>query len=715
MRRAYAIVTKSGKSARLASRRRRLAADRPVGYPPAAMSAHRPSARAPSAPPNSAPSLERGGLRLGERVVPLWCGAVHYFRLPPARWRRALESLRALGLPWVETYVPWGVHETAEGQFEFGEHDPQRDLAAFLDLAHELGLLVFLRPGPNVNAELPFFGLPRRVVLDERNQARSARGHCLPLPAPPRMFPVPSYASRNFLAETERWFRAVAAVASPRRWPHGPVALLQVDNELAFFFRDAPYDSDYHPDALERFAGFLQQRYGAIGELNKAYGAEHAGFADVRAPRKFAAPSDSPEGLRPYLDWVGFHEHLLTESLATMARQLAAAGLDALPTVHNLPMGEAGLPTPISTLERTVDLVGLDYYQSRRGLDIVRKRTLRLAGSSKLAFAPELGVGAPPWFGARSEADALFSAMCACAYGLRGFNLYMAVDRDRWFGAPLDRDGEPRPSAERWQRLIAALQRVEFHRLRRRVEVALSIPKEYASLSRATHALGGLSPNLLALAGLPASAACRFDRFGFEEPIQLAWEPWLARLDEALCAEQIPFVYVESDADLSAIEGLRALFAPSFELAEPTRWQGLRRFADAGGTVLFGPQLPHLDARVRPHTFAPPSTRPPLRVRDQAEAQQAVRALASELALQVRFRVSPHPVQATVHEDEYGPRVLFLVHPGAADVHAELHLPAPMRVTDALSGERFEGQSSLRVPLAACSCRMLVVEVGADD
>src|SRR5262249_33492625 len=154
--------------------------------------------------------LERSGLRLGERVLPLRSGAVHYFRLAPTRWRRALESLRALGLEMVESYVPWGVHELGAGNFDFGEHAPRKNLGAFLDLPHELGRWVFLRPGPNINAELPFFGLPRRVVFEPHNQARSARGRVLPLVAPPRFFPVPSYASRQFRAELEVWFKAFA-------------------------------------------------------------------------------------------------------------------------------------------------------------------------------------------------------------------------------------------------------------------------------------------------------------------------------------------------------------------------------------------------------------------------------------------------------------------------------------------------------------------------
>ena len=44
----------------------------------------------------------------------------------------------------------------------------------------------------------------------------------------------------------------------------------------------------------------------------------------------------------------------------------------------------------------------------------------------------------------------------------------MAVERDRWIGAPVDTRGRLRPSAEFWQRLNAALEKVRFSELERR-------------------------------------------------------------------------------------------------------------------------------------------------------------------------------------------------------------------------------------------------------
>ena len=59
---------------------------------------------------------------------------------------------------------------------------------------------------------------------------------------PPRMFPVPSYASETFLAEADAWLGAFAEVVRPHVYPRGPVVLIQVDNEAAYYFRDAAYD-----------------------------------------------------------------------------------------------------------------------------------------------------------------------------------------------------------------------------------------------------------------------------------------------------------------------------------------------------------------------------------------------------------------------------------------------------------------------------------------
>lgn len=665
-------------------------------------------AAAPRSGSGQAPKLGARALQLGPQQVPLYSGAVHYFRLKPNTWRAALEALRSLGLNMVETYVPWGVHELRDGSYDFGQYDPQKDLGAFLDLAHALGMYAFVRPGPNINAELTYFGLPRRVVFDEACQARSARGQPLPFIAPPRMFPVPSFASERFFQEVERWYAEAAKVLSTRIWPNGPVVMVQVDNEAAFYFRDAPYDHDHHPDALAKYRAFLQVRYEEISALNTAHGTEYAGWEEA-LPATKCPPDASQPALRRSLDLMEFQSELLAGALERL-RGMLNDQLGALPTVHNTPMGESGLPTSLARLDQVVDVNGIDYYHRRANLSAVKARTLRLAGSVRLPYAPEMGIGAPPWFAARSDADGLHTLLCACAYGLRGLNLYMAVDRDRWYGAPFDELARERPQAEDLRRVMRALHRTHFHALKRRVEVGILLPSEYGRLSRATHTLGALSPSLLALAGAGADAACLRSDLGFQQPIQLAWNEFVRQFADALDQARVPYVFVESEVSKTLLDELRVLIAPSFEFADPKRLQLMASFSERGGRLVFGPHLPHLDDQLQPLSAAATRELATLPLCSASQAEQVVTQLIAELKLAIPFVAEPDSIEATVHEDHSGPRVVFLVHMQGGEVQAELKLPEPMVLVDALTGERYEGSERVAIPISGHACRMFVCE-----
>jgi beta-galactosidase len=668
----------------------------------------RVAARALTQTETSAPSIKGCGLQLGKQTLPLYAGAVHYFRLPPDAWRAALEAVKSLGCNIVETYVPWGVHELADGSFDFGAHDPSKDLGRFLDLAHTLGMYAFVRPGPNINAELTYFGLPRRIVFDPECQARSPRGQPLPFIAPPKMFPVPSYGSERFLAETERWFAKVAETVRPRVWPNGAVVLMQVDNEAAFYFRDGPYDQDHHPDALTKYATQLRRRYATIENLNAAYGSEHASWGDITPPTRVPT---TREGVRHALDFMEFHEELIGSAIERMRDALLQSFGD-LPTVHNVPMGEAGLPTTLARIDRIVDVNGLDYYHLRTHLDHVRDRTLHLVGSVRCPFSPEMGMGAPPWFALRSDADSMQTMLCACAYGLRGMNLYMAVDRDRWYGAPFDEQGRERELAPVLRRFFAAMTRLEFHGLKRRVSVGIMVPKEYRDLARSLHTLGAFSPSLLSLAGSGTNAACHQGTLDYAQPIQIVYTQFIANVSRALRDVGLPYVYVESDAEEALLSELKVLITPSYEYAQRVRWQRLRAFAANGGKVVYGPALPSEDERFAPHAFVEPESA----VLCSGE-EDACRELAQQLAITLEFQprfLATHGVETTVHEDDAGPKVVFMVQREERFVQSELSLPGPTALVDVLTDERFEGQQSVRVPMSGASCRMLAIERPGD-
>lgn len=675
--------------------------------------ARRASARRSRPRRSGKPKLTGRVLSIGDRDVPLLSGAMHYWRLERSAWRTGLTQLRDLGLPIVETYVPWQVHETAPGEFDFGEHDSRKDVGAFVDLAGELGLLVFVRPGPHINAEMTYFGLPERIVHDRACQARSPRQNAVLQGFPPRMFPVPSYASRTFHDEVGRWYDAVGQVLAPRRWPAGPIALLQVDNEASYYFRDAAYDQDYHPDALALWRKFLERRYATLDKAADAHRATYARWDDCAPPERFRA--ESPGDLAVHLDWAAFREDLITQALGKMRRRLGKAGLKGLITVHNFPLGDQGVPMSSTAIEGVVDLVGFDYYHARREHRAIKRRTLYLAGTHPIPYAPEMGIGAPAWFTPLSNDDSLHTAMIALAYGLRGFNLYMAVDRDRWYGAPIDARGNPRVEAGAWKQLLGAMSKVGFHALSRRVQVGLMMPREYSRLSKATSLLGPLSPTILEAVGGSPVDACREETFGFEGPIQVLWWKLLARFADALTEAGVPYVYVDGDAPAERLESLRVLVTPSFELCDPARWKRINGFAERGGTVVYGPAMPGLDLALKRTLFEVPAGGRRVHIDTDEDARAVVDELVRDLELARPYCVRPAPLETTVHEDVSGPRVLFVINPAKRRVDATIDVPGATTLEDLLSGERFDGRQQITIPMAPWTCRMLSLEAAAQE
>jgi beta-galactosidase len=660
--------------------------------------------------------LRAQGLDLGDgTVLPLWAGAMHYWRHSARDWRPGLEAMRAMGLRLVDTYVPWGVHERAAGEYDFGRNDERLNVTRFLEIAHELGLRCVLRPGPHINAELTFFGLPERIVWDPECQARTPGGHPVVLPMLPVMFPVPSYASEVFLAEATRWYRAVGAELGRLRWPDGPIVLVQVDNEGALYFRDGQYDQDYHPDAIAAFRKFLRAKYGRkVRELRSAWGEDALDFARVDPPRRFDA-RETRELVR-HMDWAEFQEELLSRAMDRMATALAHAGLGGLPTSHNLPLGEAA--TPLNPARMTaIDLIGLDYYHRAtptEHLAIVRRTTelaSRCEGRNTPAFGAEVGVGFPPFFPPHDERDSMYTLMCALAYGLRGFNLYMAVERDRWIGAPIDARGRARPVAAQYTRLLGALDRTRFHMLRRQAPVRLVVPRSLRRLARATHAFGPLTPALFSVAGAGWSESVIERDYGLDAPPVMAAEAYLRAFERALRGRGVPFAYAGGETVEHSTRGARWVVCASPGGLKPQLVRSLQATRLAGAVVTIGPRTPDLDGTMRP-------LQRKLDVRgieiepleDLARADSLVARRIEELALPT-WLVDPLDAHVTVHEDESGaPRLVFVMNPTDKDLSVRVSLPGVDAVVDAIGeGRMARAGGALDVNVPSRLVRMLSV------
>ena len=103
-------------------------------------------------------AIADGNFMLDGKPIQIHSGEMHYARIPKPYWRHRLKMMKAMGLNAVATYVFWNYHETAPGVWDFKSGN--RNVAEYIKIAQEEGLLVILRPGPYVCAEWEFGGYP---------------------------------------------------------------------------------------------------------------------------------------------------------------------------------------------------------------------------------------------------------------------------------------------------------------------------------------------------------------------------------------------------------------------------------------------------------------------------------------------------------------------------------------------------------------------------
>ena len=418
------------------------------------------------------------------------------------------------------------------------------------------------------------------------------------------------------------------------------------------------------------------------------------------------------------MDWIAFHEYLLTCAMDRMAKALALAGLSGIPTTHNLPPGEAATPLNAARVMGVVDLVGLDYYHRATPGEhtVIMRRTTELALRSEAAgapaFAAEMGAGFPPFFPPIDEADSLYTLVSALAYGLRGFNLYMAVERDRWIGAPIDPHGRRRPFADTYEKLLAALDRTRFHTLTRRAPVRLVVPRSLRRLARATHAFGPATPALFNVIGAGFRESCLEEDFGTGDVPTIAAEAYLRAFERALTARGVPFGYAGGESAESVTRGAGWIIVALGLGAKPELLASLREAASGGTQVTVGPGIPERDGSMR-RLAAPPVTNglEVFPLDDVSRADALVARRIEELALPV-YPVDPQGCFACVHEDNRGAaRVVFLMNPTKEPVTAKVAVAGARALVDALRGGRIaRAGGGFEVPLTARGVAMLEVE-----
>ncbi|MDY3940885.1 MAG: beta-galactosidase family protein [Eubacteriales bacterium] len=146
-------------------------------------------------------------------------GAMHYFRIPREYWRDRLLKLKECGFNTLETYTCWNLHEPEEGRFDFSG---MLDIAAYIDLAAELGLNVILRPGPYICSEWDFGGLPAWLLKYDKIALRCND---------------PAY-----IEKVRRYYHALFDEVGDRLSTRGGnVVMVQIENEYGSYGNDHDY------------------------------------------------------------------------------------------------------------------------------------------------------------------------------------------------------------------------------------------------------------------------------------------------------------------------------------------------------------------------------------------------------------------------------------------------------------------------------------------
>ena len=670
------------------------------------------------------------GLKINGELVPFISGAFQYWRSKRQYWEKIFDLILELGFEFVETYIPWSVHEIEEEKFDF--ESQEKNLARFLELAGKKGFKVLVRPGPHINAELTYFGYPRRLLERKECLSRSADGDLVWLPVPPKMFPVPSYASEAFYEEVRRWYQAVGGVLKPYLYPEGSVVMVQVDNEFCNFFRSSPYDHDYHPDAIRLWHSFLREKYKDVSRLNFAYGKKFSSFDQIEPARSFSAQSQKE--LVYFLDWVEFREFYMQNALRRLKGLLEEAGIKDIVFMSNYPLADDYPPNNFTELERFLDFQGLDMYPQRRQWQGIKRLARTACGLSRFACSPEFSSGAFIFNPPISLSDQRFTTPYLLMHGIKGVNFYMLVERERWYGSPITHDARVRREYfEFFKKLVSFLKSSRIFELKKYASCLVLTNRDYDRLECATTLLDPLpllSPQLT-----PPEFHCSEERFGFEQAIQLYARNFFEAIYRALDRAGAGLNLGNTTQELESLRRYKLVALCTFEFLNAQVQRRLRDYVKQGGFLVLGPKLPELDEQMEPCEILKQGLEIVDEVKGELRAKvfqlgkgrlvliphnfdqrqrkhppeplvKLMRRLLELAGAEPRYKMLTPGAEVELHEGN-GREVIFVANPRSQAIQAKIKLASPGRFKDLESGKVLSGADELEIELLGWQVRVL--------
>ena len=267
------------------------------------------------------------------------------------------------------------------------------------------------------------------------------------------------------------------------------------------------------------------------------------------------------------------------------------------------------------------------------------------------------------------ERDHLLSLLAA---GVRGFNLFMAVERDRYYGAAITKTGLLEPHATWIKPLVAALAEIDWPALRRTTPIALINSKADARFGAATCVVDPMTPVLSEILGLgPAGHA----ELGTDAGA-IAARRWQTAIASALELAQVPYAIVDDAASEDELAQYRAVIVPTTARVDRGLWQRISALAEhKRAIVVLGPTTPTHDELDQPLLDPPPRRVGKIRDGSLDDLPGLARDLASLAGdLPDAWQIErPDDVRAFAYADAAGStKVVFVVSDAPKGVTAVL-------------------------------------------
>ena len=411
-------------------------------------------------------SVKDGHFWLDDKQILIQAGEFHYYRTPVAEWAHRLNLLKEAGFNAVASYMPWIWHQVEEDQFDFDGHShPMRDLAGYLDLAAEMGLLIIARPGPYIMAETINEGVPP-WVFENYPQSAFVSQHG-------KVQNVASYLHPDFLNCCRKWYQGIFQILTPRQITRGGnIIMSQLDNEMGMiaWVRNI---IDTNPHTMQQFAEFI--RNAPDGSLSGTYPAGNL----AEYLREGIMRPDFESSPHIVVDYRRFYRQYLREYAAFLWSEALTNGMEVPPIVniHGFANGGKTFPIGISQLIEVMRMPGMisatDVYPGIIGegnihhLYLVNEMTKALQNPDQPLFSVEFQCGGNLDFSnTQASLYDLHTRLCLSS-GMRAINHYLFfagendpilshTKRHDW-GPPVRKDGSLRRHYHRYPELSAVL------------------------------------------------------------------------------------------------------------------------------------------------------------------------------------------------------------------------------------------------------------------